>query len=106
MSYTVTFKKVFTGIMQKDEALALETAARLLGSGMVTETGLLNYFDTAVQKEPVKDIIITVEVLAELIPEHEEGAQPTEAELLEFIDFLELDTTDWIMSNWRSFKSR
>lgn len=105
MSYTVTFKKVFTGIEQDDEGEALDEASHMLGSGMVSHTGLEDYFDTLVQKEPVKDIVITTEGLAELIPEHEEEAEPTEAELQEFIDFLELDTTDWIMQNWRAFKT-
>ncbi len=57
------------------------------------------------QAPPEKEIQVTVEGLKELIPEYDEGAKPTEQELNDFIDFLELDTTDWIMENWRTFKS-
>lgn len=54
---------------------------------------------------PEKEIRVTVEGLRELIPEYDGGAKTTEQELNDFIDFLELDSTDWIRENWRAFKS-
>lgn len=122
MSYTVTFKKTYSGIEQDDEAEALDEASHLLGSGMVSHTGLEDFFETSVQKEPVKEIHLTVEGIKEFIEENFGevlNAEPervtlpewkpltiTDKQAQEFIDFLEADVSKWIKENWKCFIRR
>lgn len=103
MSYTVTFKKVFTGIEQGDEAEALDEASHLLGSGMASRTGRENYFDTSVKKEPVKEITITEDGIRQFLEDNFEGVELTEQRVKDFMDFLEIDVTEWLKENIRCF---
>lgn len=120
MSFTVTFKKVFTGIEQDDEVEALDEAAHKLGEGMASQMGTLDdFFDTSVQKEPVKEVHLTVEGIKEFISEnfgkviHTEPERKllpewkpltiTDKQAQEFMDFLEADMSEWLKENWKCF---
>lgn len=104
MSYTVAFKKVFTGIEQDDEAEALDEAAHKLGEGMASQMGTLDdFFDTSVQKEPVKEITITEEGIGQFLEDNFEGVKLTEQQIKAFMDFLEIDVTEWLKENLRCF---
>ena len=90
MSYTVTFKKVFTGIEQDDEAEALDEAAHKLGLDIANKMCTLDdFFDTSVQKEPVKEITITEDGIRQFLEDNFEGVELTEQQVKDFMDFLE-----------------
>ncbi len=103
MGYTVTFKKVLTGIEQDDENEALDEASHILSCGMASHTGLEDYFETEVKKEPVKETTITEDGIRQFLKDNYDGEGLTEKQVKDFIDFLELDVADWLKENMRCF---
>ncbi len=104
MSYTVTFKKVFTRIEADDETEAEEEATHKLHEAMSTEMGIVDdFFETEAQKEPVKEITITEGGIKQFLETHYMGVELTEEQIKKFMDYLELDVTEWLKSNLQSF---
>lgn len=104
MSYTVTFKKTFTVIGQDDEATALDDAAHKLALELINRMCPLDdFFETSVQKEPVKEITITEDGIKQFLEDNFEGEELTEQQIKDCIDFLETDVSEWLKTNLRCF---
>lgn len=101
MSFRVTFKKQYHGIDQKDEDEALGEAEHQFAQEFAYHG--LECLGSEVEKEPVKEITITEDGIKQFLDNNFEGVELTEQQVKAFMDFLEIDVTEWLKENIRCF---